>query len=145
MPITVALVEDNAGICEEVEQLVSEQADLLWTGAYRNLRSALSNIPLQAPDVTLMDVELPDGSGIEATAQLKRLLPAMQILMYTGHDDPGMIDSAINAGASGYVPKRTGSQGLLRAIRLTGQHHRPLHQSPVRLQPGFSLKPDLVP
>jgi DNA-binding NarL/FixJ family response regulator len=83
MATRIALVEDNAGICEELEQIIAEQPNLLCVGTCRNVRTALQKIPALAPDVIIMDIELPDGSGIEATARLKRQLPDSQILMFT--------------------------------------------------------------
>jgi DNA-binding NarL/FixJ family response regulator len=117
MPIKVVLVEDNAGICEELEQIISEQPSLLCVGVCRNVRTALQKIPPLSPDVIVMDIQLPDGSGIEATARLKRLLPDTQILMFTVHEDTEQIYKALEAGASGYLLKRTAAQNLVRAIQ----------------------------
>src|SRR2546423_6898699 len=117
MATKVALVEDNAGICEELEQIISEQTSLSWIGTCRNVRTALQKIPQLNPDVIIMDIQLPDGSGIEATARLKRILPDTQILMFTVHEDTEQIYRALEAGASGYLLKRTAAQSLVRAIQ----------------------------
>ena len=117
MVTKVALVEDNAGICEELEQIISEQPTLSCVGVCRNVRTALQKIPLLVPDVIIMDIQLPDGSGIEATARIKRLLPDTQILMFTVHEDTEQIYKALEAGASGYLLKRTAAQDLVRAIQ----------------------------
>ncbi|MFT3783373.1 MAG: response regulator transcription factor [Nibricoccus sp.] len=118
MPTKVALVEDNAGICEELEQIISEQQpNMTCVGVCRNARTALQRIPQLSPDVIIMDVQLPDGSGIEVTAKLKRQLPDTQILMFTVHEDTEQIYKALEAGASGYLLKRTAAQNLVRAIQ----------------------------
>lgn len=117
MAISVAIVEDNSGICEELEQILSEDPGLVCVCTCRNLRTALQKIPALSPDVIVMDIQLPDGSGIEGTARLKRQLPRTQILMFTVYEDTEQICKALEAGASGYLLKRATPEGLVRAIR----------------------------
>lgn len=117
MSITVAIVEDNAGICEELEQIVSEAPGLSCICVCRNFKTALQKIPGLAPDVVVMDIQLPDGSGVECTARLKRQLPNTQILMFTVYEDSEQICKALEAGASGYILKRAAAEGIVRAIR----------------------------
>jgi DNA-binding NarL/FixJ family response regulator len=117
MAITVAIVEDNAGICEELSQTIGEDPGCACVCVCRNIQTALRKIPPLAPDVVIMDIRLPDGSGIECTAQLKRLLPQTQIMMFTIYEDTEQIYKALEAGASGYLLKRTAAEGLLNAIR----------------------------
>lgn len=117
MGISVAIVEDNSGICEELEQIIREDSGLTCVCSCRNLSTALKNIPPLMPAVIIMDIQLPDGSGIEGVARLKRLLPATQFLMFTVYEDTEQICRALEAGASGYLLKRTTPEGLLRAIR----------------------------
>lgn len=118
MPTTVAIVEDNAGICEELEQIIAEQNPAITCVATcRNVRTALQKIPQVAPDVIIMDIQLPDGTGIEATAKIKRMLPGTQIIMFTVHEDTEQIYKALEAGASGYLIKRTAPQNLVKAIQ----------------------------
>jgi len=117
MAITVAIVEDNAGICEELEQIIREDPGCSCVCVCRNLQTALRKIPALAPDVIIMDIQLPDGSGIECTARLKRLLPRVQIMMFTIYEDSEQIFRALEAGASGYLLKRTAPEALLQAIR----------------------------
>lgn len=116
MPITVAIVEDNAGICEELSQIIAEDGTLRCVGICRNLQTAVRKIPSLAPDVVVMDINLPDGSGIEATARIKRLLPDTQILMFTVYEEADEIYQALEAGASGYILKRSSTEVLLRSI-----------------------------
>lgn len=117
MPFTLAIVEDNAGICDELVQIIEEARDCACVGVCRNLQTALRKIPTLAPDVVIMDINLPDGSGIDGAERLKRLLPATQILMFTIYEDGEQIVKALEAGASGYLLKRTAPEDLLRAIR----------------------------
>jgi DNA-binding NarL/FixJ family response regulator len=117
MAITVAIVEDNSGICEELEQIISEQEDLTCVSVCRNLRTALHKIPPLAPQVVIMDIELPDGSGIEGVARIKRQVPSAQILMFTVYEDMEQISKALEAGASGYLLKRASPESIVQSIR----------------------------
>ena len=114
--ISVALVEDDAGITEEVEKLIGEDAECTMVCSCRNIQTALARVPQSDPDVVLMDINLPDGSGIDATARLKRLLPRSEFMMFTVYEDSEEIFRALEAGASGYLLKRTAPEKLLESI-----------------------------
>ena len=116
MVTTVAIVEDNDGICEELTQIIAEDPRFACVCVCRNMQTALRKIPPLAPHVIIMDIQLPDGTGIDCTSRLKRLLPRTQILMFTIYEDSEQIFSALEAGASGYLLKRTAPEELLRAI-----------------------------
>ena len=126
MPTTVAIVEDNSGICEELEKILREDPECTCVCVCRNTQTALRKIPAHSPDVIIMDIQLPDGSGIECTARLKRLLPRTQILMFTIHEDSEQVFRALEAGASGYLLKRTAPEALLRAVREVKQGGAPM-------------------
>jgi DNA-binding NarL/FixJ family response regulator len=126
MSISVAIVEDNAGICEELQRIVASQPDFTCLGGCRNAESALQKIPVWAPDVVVMDIQLPDGSGIACTANLKRQLPDTQFLMFTIHDDTEQIVKALESGASGYLLKDTPPAQIVSAIRDVRSHGAPL-------------------
>lgn len=115
--IQIAIVEDNAEICEELEQVIAEAQGCTCIAVCRNLQTALKKIPTLAPDVVVMDINLPDGSGIDGVERLKRLLPATQFLMFTIYEDSDQIAKSLEAGASGYLLKRTAPDDLIRAIR----------------------------
>ena len=74
-------------------------------------------LPKAAPDVVLMDINLPNRSGIECTARLKELLPSVQVVMITVYDDAEKVFNALRAGASGYILKRAAPERILQAIR----------------------------
>jgi DNA-binding NarL/FixJ family response regulator len=145
MPVTIAIVEDNAGICEELQQILAEDPTCACVCVCRNLHTALREIPAHAPDVIIMDIRLPDGSGIEATARLKRLLPRSEIMIYTVYEESEEIFKALEAGASGYLLKETTPEELLRSIHeirhggvpLAGEVARKVIQT-FRRRPGTS-------
>ena len=117
MPISVAIVEDNAEICEGLESVLAEAEGFVCACSCRNARTALRKIPEIKPDVVIMDIGLPDGSGIQCTAELKRLMPDLQIMMFTVYEDSEQIFQALAAGASGYLLKRVKPSKLLEALR----------------------------
>jgi DNA-binding NarL/FixJ family response regulator len=117
MPINVAIVEDNADICEGLEEVLAEAPGFKCVCSCRNSETALRKIPPARPDVVIMDIGLPDGSGIDCTAKIKARLPGTQIMMFTVYEDSEQIYRALAAGASGYLLKRAKPAELLNAIR----------------------------
>ena len=126
MSITVAIVEDNAGICEELRHIVSNAPGFSCVCVCRNAQTALRKIPDCNPDVVIMDIQLPDSSGIECTAHLKSRLPNTQVLMFTIYDDNEQIFAALKAGAVGYLLKDSKPEELLDAIRETANGGAPM-------------------
>jgi DNA-binding NarL/FixJ family response regulator len=93
---------------------------------------ALKEIPKHQPDIVLMDIQLPDISGIECTAQLKQLLPSVQIIMVTVYEDTERIFKALRAGACGYLLKRCTPEELISAIREVQQGGAPMSREIAR-------------
>ena len=112
--------------------MLSDAPDLACIGVCRNGEAALRRIPLLAPDVIIMDIQLPDCSGIDCTSRLKRLLPATHILMFTIQDDTDQIVKALAAGASGYLLKNSVPAEILAAIRDVHNHGAPMSRDVAR-------------
>ena len=119
MPINVAIVEDNRSIRESLKRIIELSPGFRCVGAVGSGEEALEKLPPLQPDVVLMDINLPRMSGIECTGQLRRLMPAVQVVMLTVYEDNDRIFKALRAGARGYLLKRTGMEPgrLLEAIR----------------------------
>jgi DNA-binding NarL/FixJ family response regulator len=132
METKVAIVEDNAGICAELEHVVARAAGMRCVCVCRNAEAALRRLPEAAPEVIIMDIHLPDGSGIDCTARLKRALPNTQILMFTIQDDTDQIVKALEAGATGYLLKDTPPGEIVAAIRDVLTHGAPLSRDVAR-------------
>jgi DNA-binding NarL/FixJ family response regulator len=115
--ITVAIVEDDAGVRRSLEWLVKSSPEFACVSACGSAEEALRVLPKSAPEVVLMDINLPNRSGIECTARLKELLPATQVVMITVYDDSEKVFNALRAGASGYILKRAAPERILQAIR----------------------------
>ena len=117
MSIRVAIVEDNSAVSASLSRVVSGSSDCTCVGTCGNAKEALRSIPAWKPDVVIMDIELPDGSGIECTSILKQQIPGLQILILTVYNDSKQIFRALEAGASGYLLKRSSPQEILHALR----------------------------
>jgi DNA-binding NarL/FixJ family response regulator len=114
--ITVAIVEDNAAVCASLERMLNASDRCRCVSTSRNGEQALRTIPGQQPDVVIMDLNLPGLSGIECTSQLKRQLPRTQVLVLTVYNDSRQIFSALQAGASGYLLKRSAPEVIVQAV-----------------------------
>jgi len=116
MAITISIVEDNRGTRESLAELCNETANLRCIGAYSTGESAVRGIPIEKPDVALVDINLPGMSGIECVAKLKAQLPALQVLMVTTYAETDLIFNSLRAGASGYLLKNRPAAELIQAI-----------------------------
>ena len=114
--IRVAIVEDDHDIRQSFETIISGAAGYSCINTYDNAETALDDIPVQKPDVVIMDIHLPGMTGIEAVRILKQEMPGLQIAMCTVYDDDEHIFNALRAGASGYLLKRTTPEKLLEAV-----------------------------
>jgi len=117
MPIKVAIVDDDEDIRASLATLIRRAPALRLVGDYPDAEAAVQDLPQRAPDVVLMDINLPGMNGVECVRQLKGSLPAVQFLMLTVYEDSDSLFNSLKAGASGYLLKRTASTRLLEAIR----------------------------
>lgn len=115
-PITVAIVEDNAAVCASLERMINASDRCRCISTSRNGAQALRAIPKLRPDVVIMDINLPDLTGIECTTRLKAQLPRTQFLVLTVYNDSRQIFQALEAGASGYLLKRSTSEAIVQAV-----------------------------
>ncbi len=129
---TVALVEDNSGYRRTLEQLINDTPGLRCGCACSTAEQALRLIPRQPPDVVLMDIHLPNRSGIECIGQLKQKLPDLFVIMLTVHDDIEVIFKAIKAGASGYLLKRSKPDEIIAAIEQVRNGGAPMNSEIAR-------------
>ena len=115
--ITVAIVEDDQGIRETLVRLLAEARGFRCLGAFSTGEEALQRLPKMAPEVVLVDINLPKMSGIDLVAALKASDTAMHFLVLTVYEDSAKIFQALAAGASGYLLKRVPPAKLLEAIK----------------------------
>jgi DNA-binding NarL/FixJ family response regulator len=115
-PLKIALIEDQPKARDNWCRLINSFPDLSCICACKSGEEALRAIPEVPPDVILMDIFLPRMSGIECTAQLKEKLPQTPIIILTAMDDEELIFMALEAGADGYLLKRTKPADLRAAL-----------------------------
>jgi len=126
MGTTVAIVEDHTDLSESWAQLLDSTPGYHCVCVCDTAEKALQVIPRHEPDVVLMDLNLPGLSGIECTERLKARLPAVQVLVLTVYEETERIFRALQAGASGYLLKRTTPERLLEAIQEVKQGGSPM-------------------
>jgi DNA-binding NarL/FixJ family response regulator len=114
--VKIAIVEDQPEVRENWSKLINSFPDFECVCACVSGEEALREIPKYRPSVVLMDIFLPRMSGIECTAQLKELLPETQIIILTAMNDKELIFLALQAGAAGYLLKRTKPADLRNAL-----------------------------
>ena len=114
--VKIAIVEDQPDVRENWVRLINSFPDFDCVCACVSGEEAVREIPKHRPSVVLMDIFLPRMSGIECTAQLKELLPETQIIILTAMNDKELIFLALEAGADGYLLKRTKPADLRRAL-----------------------------
>jgi two-component system, NarL family, response regulator DevR len=119
-PLSVMLVDDHQVVRDGIRAMLQSQDDIHITAEAGSVREAIDEADRTRPDVIVMDVRLIDGSGIEATREIRAKHPKIQVLMLTSFADDEALFASIMAGASGYVLKQVRSDDLLRAIRAVG-------------------------
>jgi len=114
------LVDDHEIVRDGIRAMLATQEDVVVTAEAGTVREAVDEAKRTRPDVVVMDVRLADGSGIEATREIRANHPATRVLMLTSFADDEALFASIMAGASGYVLKQVKSGDLMRAIRAVG-------------------------
>src|SRR5688572_26455480 len=112
MPISVSIIEDHRDTRETLIKVIQQEPELRFVNAHATAESGLKNIPVEKPNVALIDINLPGMSGIECVAKLKVKLPTLRILILTMYDESELIFNALRAGASGYLLKTTSPEEL---------------------------------
>jgi two-component system, NarL family, response regulator NreC len=118
MKTRLLLVDDHAVVRSGLRMLLSGHAELEIAGEAETAEDALQKVGELRPDLVLMDIGLPDKTGIETTREIKRNFPDVKIVALTIHEDEEYFFKMLDAGASGYVPKRAAPDELLTAIRV---------------------------
>lgn len=114
--IRVAIFDDNKTFTDNLALMFQGNADFLLSGVFPNALNALQKVARAKPDVVIMDIKMPEVSGIEAVKIIKAEYPGLQILMQTVFEDEDKVFAAICAGASGYILKGTAPDEILEAI-----------------------------
>jgi DNA-binding NarL/FixJ family response regulator len=115
--IKVGIVEDNRTLREGYATLIDRTPGMECICTCTTVEEALDRLPDSKPDVVLMDIQLPDGTGIECTSRLKEIMPSLLIVVVTVYADADRIFRALKSGACGYVLKRAKPDRIIAAIQ----------------------------
>ena len=115
--IRVLVVDDHAILRDGIRSLLESQDDIIVVGEADNGVDAIEHVRKALPDIVLMDISMPGMNGLKATRAIKQQFPQVKVLILTQHDSREYITPALQAGAAGYVLKRSGRREMLTALR----------------------------
>lgn len=117
MGIRVLIADDHTLVAEGLRALIAAQPDLEVVGQAGDGRAALRLAIELAPDIAVLDLSMPEMNGIEAARAIRARLPATRVVMVSMHSSPEYVQRALEAGALGYLVKRSASRELIAALR----------------------------
>ena len=127
MSVRVVLVDDHAVVRSGLRLLLDAEKDIETVGEAGTAGEAVLEVRARKPDVVLMDVVLPDKTGIEATPDVLKEAPDAKVLILSMQDDPRYVREAFAAGASGYVLKEAADSEVVGAVREVAAGRRYVH------------------
>lgn len=133
MPIRLLVADDHGLLRAGLVALLNAESGMTVVGEAEDEHSAVSLTVEKKPDIVLMDISMPDSGGIQATRRIKQLVPESRILILTVHEDKGLMQEAIRAGAMGYILKRAIKSELVNAIQAVMRGELYLHPAMARL------------
>ncbi len=141
----VAIIEDNETMRKTLVELVNSTLGYCCVCACSTAKQALIEVPKHRPDVALMDINLPDESGIACTARLTEAMPNLQVIMVTVYANTDLIFQALKAGACGYILKRFRSDEIIQAIAEVRDGGAPMTPEIARMVVRSFHAPSTVP
>ena len=120
MTLKIVLIDDHEVVRAGLRALIDAQDDMQVVGEAGSVDDGVRRVGLDEPNVVVLDVRLPDGSGVDACRQIRERFPDVKVLMLTSFADDEALMAAILAGASGYVLKRIKTEELVSDIRRVG-------------------------
>jgi DNA-binding NarL/FixJ family response regulator len=117
--IRVVVADDHKVVRAGIRELLSDEPDITVVGEARDGREAVELALAERPDVVVMDINMPELSGVEATRQIRAAAPSVRVLVLTAYQDDPYIYGLLDAGATGYILKTAESGEIIRAVRAT--------------------------
>lgn len=117
MIYTISIIEDDLKYALLLKKIIERHQDLACIDIYQNLKSSLTALAENVPDVVLLDVQLPDGNGAEYVGILKKICPETHFVMCTSFEDDDYLFSSLKRGASGYIIKSDSPELIIAGIR----------------------------
>ncbi|HEY6503435.1 MAG TPA: response regulator transcription factor [Chitinophagaceae bacterium] len=132
MPVRISIVEDLAEIRDGLAELVKNDKELLLLETFDNAELAMEKLPDMLADIVIMDINLPGMSGIDCIRQIKTKCPGTQFMMFTVYENDEKVLQALQAGATGYLLKRTTPDRILESIKELNQGGSPMSSNIAR-------------
>jgi DNA-binding NarL/FixJ family response regulator len=132
MPIRVSIVEDLTEVREGLAELISSDRELSMMESFEDAESAAEKLPQLQADIVIMDINLPGMSGIDCIRRIKEKCPKTQFMMFTVYENDEKVLQALQAGATGYLLKRTEPDRILESIKELNQGGSPMSSSIAR-------------
>jgi len=117
LAIRVLIVDDHAVFCQALATMLRTEPEIEVVGQAGTVRGAIDEARTLQPDVVLLDVHMPDGSGIEAAAAIKKNRPQTQVVILTSDDEESVLQSAVQVGVTGYLSKHESAAQVVEAVR----------------------------
>ena len=131
-PIRVLIVDDHRVLVELLAAAISEHNAAVVVGSAGTAAEALTLVAAHRPDVVILDYDLPDADGVSLIAAIGAASPSSRVLMLTSYTDPMILSEAIEAGCSGFVTKRNGTDEVLAALLAVASDATPVSADMVR-------------
>ena len=125
--ITVLIVDDHPIVRQGLRQLLEVQDNLEIVGEAEDGQSAIEKTGELIPDVVLMDLVMPEMTGVEATREIRRISPHTQVVVLTSHHEDALVFPAIKAGALSYLLKSSLPEDVIEAVQAAARHEARLH------------------
>lgn len=129
----ITIVEDDNIIRNAFVTLLQQSGEYIVANSYSNAEAAIKNVVSDAPDICLMDIELPGMNGIEAIPKIKALSPSTQVVVVTVYENDDLVFKALCEGASGYLTKNMPNQKLIESLKELENGGAPMSTNIARL------------
>lgn len=144
-PMTVSIVEDDRDICSSLAKLINNTNAFTCVHQYHDCQTGVEGVIHNPPDIVLMDIGLPDRSGIDAIGQIRAKIPDINIIVLTAHENDDYVFNALCAGASGYIVKEASMERIIGAMREVLDGGAPMSTQIARMVvQSFQRKPTTI-
>ena len=121
-PVRILIADDHQVVREGVRALIEREPEFEVCGAATNGREAVDLARKTKPDVVVLDITMPELDGVDATRQIKRVLPKTEVVVFSAHSSEDVVEQVFAAGAKSYIGKSDANRDLIAAIKSVAEH-----------------------